>query len=169
MKPRDNQNILGVQVSDIQPKDWRKFHRLFKKIINEDFGAYPEKMRLDSCKARNIKKGLGAKKVILVAKNKAKIVGFLIGVSQPSGLGFINWLAVKKESRGLGIGNSLIQTWQKKAKAMGCHKLCAETSNLKNKTFYEKMGFCLEGEKKQDKYGMDYLIFGKIIGVYKNN
>ena len=155
---------MKIKIERLKPANWEEFYRCFKQILEGDFPGYPKKAKRsfsDEVKLRNafVKK----KRSFWVAKLEDKVAGFLIAISSPSGVTFINWLGVKKEFRGQGIGASLVETWEKWAKKRGCHKLRIQTSKIENRAFFKRLGFRLEGKKENDRYHLDFWIFGKII------
>lgn len=152
-----------MKIEKLKMSDWKKFYNCFKQILEEDFFHYPPKMIQRLLKEERIKKNWGKSKEILVGLRDKDVVGFLIAVDSGGGVSYCNWLGVKKELRNKGLGSKLVKTWQKWAKRRSCHKLRAQTSKGENQSFYERLGFKLEGIKKNDRYHLDHFIFGKII------
>jgi ribosomal protein S18 acetylase RimI-like enzyme len=156
---------MKIRIERLKPNDWQEFCHLFKQLLKEDFPAYPRET-----KERffgKIKEGFeGKKRFFWVAKVDKGIVGFLTAKGTPGGVSFINWLGVAKDFRHQGIGLALVQVWQNWARKKGYHKIRVST-NLRNQGFYKKLGFSLEGTMKSDAYGVDRLVFGKIIGQFK--
>lgn len=102
-------------------------------------------------------------KTIIVTKEKDKITGFIV-IDQPyGGVSFCRWLAVLPKYQKKGLGRKLINAWVDFAKSQGCHKVELASEPLA-KTFYEKVGLTLEGERKLSYFSVDNFIFGKIIG-----
>lgn len=153
---------MKVKIQRLRPTDWDEFYSLFKQVLKEDFSGYPQEAR-ELFGVRMERAFKRKKRTFWVAKYERKIVGFLTAIGASGGVTFINWLGVRKEYRGQGIGKSLVKTWENWAKAGGYHKLRAQTTNKENKVFYEKLGFNLEGVKKNDLYHLDHFIFGKVI------
>jgi len=157
---------MKVLVRRLKPVDWQEFYPLFKLVLEEGFPDYPQEARELFMNETRLKRAFERKKrEFWVAEGDGKIVGFLTAIGSPGGVTFINWLGVKKEFRGQEIGKSLVKTWEDWAKTKGYHKLRAQTTQAGNKSFYKKLGFRLEGIKKNDLYHLDHLIFGKTIST----
>lgn len=102
-------------------------------------------------------------KTILVSKEKDELTGFMV-IDQPyGGVSFCRWLAVLPKHQKKGLGKKLIEAWIVFARSQGCHKIELASQPLA-KTFYEKVGLTLEGEKKLSYFGVNQFIFGKVIG-----
>jgi len=102
-------------------------------------------------------------KTIILTKEKNEITGFMV-IDQPyGGVSFCRWLAVLPKYQKKGLGRKLINAWIIFAKYQGCHKVELASQPLA-KTFYEKVGLTLEGERKLSYFGADQFVFGKIIG-----
>lgn len=99
----------------------------------------------------------------LVIRIEEKIVGFLLVDILYGGVSYANWLGVKKELQGRGIGSLLMIEWEKKVKTEGGHKLILITQSQKNRSFYLKNGFKEEGFEEKSWFGLDCWKFGKII------
>ncbi len=159
---------MKFKIEPLQAADWLEFYSCFQEILTSDFGQYlPEKKEIILKKIYSEKKlkdnFQAGKKQILVAKLDRKVGGFLIYVLGVGGISYINWLGVRKELRRKGIGRKLIEAWEKEALKEGVHKLSISTTDKKNKNFYQKLNFRLEGERRKHRWGLDYLLFGKLI------
>lgn len=152
-----------IEVKPLVSQDWEEFYSLFRQMVTADFSYYPSQVIQRFLEEERIKRGWGEAKEIFVALKDKEIVGFLIGVDAGGGVSFCNWVGVKKEFRGRGIGKLLVQAWEVWAKERGCHKLRAQSSNARNQGFYEKLGFKFEGKRENDRYHLDYWLFGKMI------
>jgi len=159
--------MVNLKIESLKRQEMPEFWSLFGKILEEDFANYPPLVLKKFLTNSKFKNRL-LKRKIWLGKNKKEIVGFLVAMRARGGVGYINWLGVEKKFRRQGVGKALVDHWEKWAKNHGFHKLRVQTSNFANRPFYEKLGFKLEGIKKNDAYGLDYLVFGKIIGNYQN-
>jgi len=83
---------------------------------------------------------------VLAAKDESgAIVGGLIA-STSYGWALIKVLWVSKKVRQRGLGGSLMERGEQKAKELGCHAAWLDTSNPKAKDFYLKLGYEVFGE-----------------------
>jgi len=78
----------------------------------------------------------------LAAELGGQLVGFAV-FHIVGGVGHLDQLLVAKEYRGRGIGSKLLQEFEARCRAEGCHKLTAETAEYQARGFYEKHGFKL--------------------------
>jgi len=159
-------------IRKISEKDIEKFRELYKEILGEAFIEYPPKsinyfVTEDFSKEFENKKSGGWKSDVWVAFGDEKMLGFLMAEKLYAGVSFCNWLGVIKEFRGKGIGKALSQKWQEDIKKEGGHKLMLLNHSPKNNEFYLKMGFKQEGFEEKLWYGLDYWVFGKVIGEVK--
>ncbi len=107
-----------------------------------------------------------AKKKAILAKDKEKIVGFLISHQVPGGVNVCDWLWVDESFREQGVGRSLVKFWEENSlKEKKTHRLNVSTSNKDNLAFYQKLGFKLEGVRKKDQWKADRYLLGKLIKV----
>ena len=86
-----------AQVVLLKQVDWLRFYSLYKEIIKRDFCAYPERARRVFCQKERLREILGKSKQIWLVKKDNKIAGFLIGIKSKGGIGYINWMGIKKE------------------------------------------------------------------------
>jgi len=79
-----------------------------------------------------------------VARTAAgEIAGYLLGFVAPTGDGYIHFIAVRDDARGLGLGRRLYDTFTAVALARGATGLKALTSpgNERSIAFHRRMGF----------------------------
>lgn len=71
------------------------------------------------------------------------IVGYLLGFVAPTGDGYIHFVAVRDDARGLGLGRRLYETFAAAAAERGATALKAITSpgNSGSVAFHQRMGF----------------------------
>ena len=72
-----------------------------------------------------------------------EIVGYLLGFVAPTGDGYIHFVAVRDDGRGLGLGRRLYQTFTAAALERGAAALKALTGpgNERSIAFHRRMGF----------------------------
>ena len=80
-----------------------------------------------------------------VARNSAsgEIVGYLLGFVAPTGDGYIHFVAVRDDSRTLGLGRTLYAAFEETARDRGAVALKAITSpeNEGSMAFHRRVGF----------------------------
>jgi len=161
--------LFEMEIRKLSISEIDKFHLTFSRIIGDGFPEYSQELVdfiiEEDFKPEVLKEKLEKKEyTILVAEEEKSIVGFLIFEKLYGGVSYCTWLGVLREFRGKGIGRQLLATWEKEILLQGGHKLMLLTQAEKNKIFYEKCGFEEEGLEKESWFGLDALIFGKIIG-----
>jgi ribosomal protein S18 acetylase RimI-like enzyme len=72
-----------------------------------------------------------------------EIAGYLLGFVAPTGDGYIHFVAVRDDSRTLGLGGKLYETFEKAARDRGAVALKALTSpeNENSMAFHKRVGF----------------------------
>lgn len=75
--------------------------------------------------------------------DKAEIIGYLLGFVAPTRDGYIHLVAVRDDSRALGLGKTLYETFEKAARERGAVALKAITSpeNEGSVAFHKRVGF----------------------------
>ena len=76
-------------------------------------------------------------------RGSGQIMGYLLGFVAPTGDGYIHFVAVRDDSRSLGLGRMLYQTFEKAARGRGAVALKAITSpeNERSAAFHKRVGF----------------------------
>jgi ribosomal protein S18 acetylase RimI-like enzyme len=72
-----------------------------------------------------------------------RIAGYLLGFVAPTGDGYIHFIAVRDDSRTLGLARALYETFEKAARERGAVALKAITSpeNEASVAFHQRLGF----------------------------
>lgn len=103
------------------------------------------------------------KGILLGAFDKKKLIGFIVMDDKDGGVGFVEWLAVKKSYRGKGIGTSLLKQLEKKALSKYYHYLFFYTESQKNIEFYKKRGFEYVGLQRKSWFGENEYMLQKAL------
>lgn len=156
-----------MKIRRLKKKEIRSFVLLFQKVFRESFKVYPKAAKrftlLSWTPGRVLTKFKSTQRLFLVVENEDRLIGFLVGKKQKSGVGFIVFMGVLKKYQGKGLGQELVLRWENWAKRQKIHKLRATTTNSKNVRFYKKLKYVLEGKRKKDAWGLDNWILGKRI------
>jgi len=85
--------------------------------------------------------------------DNGEIAGYLLGFVAPAGDGYIHFVAVRDDSRTLGLGRTLYETFEKAARERGAVALKAITSpeNERSVAFHKRVGFT--GMVRVEDYG----------------
>lgn len=157
-----------MEIREIKTKEIDLFLDFFKKSVKNQFDEYSKKskdffLKKEWTKTR-IKNSIKSKIVIfLLAFDKEKIVGYLIGGHHFGGIATIMWIAVDEDYQGKGIGKKLLNNFISLLKKEGAHKINLTVTNKRNIGFYEKFGFKIQCFSEKDYFGLDsYLMYKDI-------
>jgi len=157
-----------MEVREIRENEVSEFHRVFRKIIRDEFPEYPAHVR-DFFISKDFREAFLEKRiknwdyVVLIAADEGRIVGFLVMEKLYGGVSFATWLGVVREYQGKGAGSLLVRAWEKRVREEGGHKLMLIAPSEKVREFYLHQNFTEEGFEKKSWFGIDYWLFGKII------
>ena len=132
-----------VIVKQIKPKGVLSLSRLFKKALQQDFSYFPSKYlkevkRLNSY-SRLLRASTDKKRQLLGLYDGRKLVGYSISGISSSNEGYIFWVYIRPEMRGLGFGKELIQKTLTNLKKSGVSNVQLMTHQFED--FYKSMGF----------------------------
>lgn len=163
---------MMINIEFLKQNEVSEFCQVFNKLLIADFPGYSKKVidfllnKVYTPQAFAYWLTIGWRPVIL-AKVNNKIVGFAVMDKPYGGVAFLRWLGVLKEFRHQGVGKHLIQSVVVYAKDYGCHKL-EVAAQTQASEFYRKVGLELEGKRRLSYFGIDHFIYGKILGVPKD-
>ena len=138
---------------------------LFFRAIQEDYQFYDSSVRNRIKKKNSLRRLLVAKlrkrRLVLVAYSHGRRVGILLGSSNPSGVGMVNWLYTLPEFRKKKIGRRLLEKAENDFLNRGCHKITLTTEVAPE--FYRRIGYTEEGILRKHWWGKDFYIFSKAL------
>jgi ribosomal protein S18 acetylase RimI-like enzyme len=152
--------FITMQIREIKTKDIDSFLDFFRKSVKTQFDEYSKNskdffLKKEWTKQR-IKNSIKGDYIIyLLAFEKDKIVGYLIGSHSYGGVATVMWLAVDDDCQGRGIGRRLMNTFIDFLKEEGAHKVKLDVTNKENLGFYKKLGFTVQCLSKKDYFGLD--------------
>lgn len=156
-----------VKLTKLKEEEVLGFRKLLLQIFAESFSTYPPKAQeynQNYWDEKRLKEYVFRKnRLLLLAKDGRKFIGYLIGKYYSSGKSSILWLGVLKSHQRLGIGSCLVGVWGKWARAKGVRTLRASTANFENEKFYTKLGFTKLPAFERNDWGMKKLVFLKRI------
>ncbi len=91
----------------------------------------------------------------------------LIGIAHfhiIGGVGHLDQLLVSKDYQSQGIGSRLLEEFERRCRAEGCHKLTLETAEYQARGFYEKHGFRVSCTMRDNKFHHDWYLMEKSPG-----
>ncbi len=99
----------------------------------------------------------------LGAYENDELVGAAIYYTQ-AGVGHLSELLVSAEQRGSGIGSALLDEFEQRARAAGCHKLTLKTYwDEKAVAFYRQHGYAVEAILYREVFGIDMCRMAKFV------
>jgi len=98
---------------------------------------------------------------VFSAYEGSKLAGIIAVKTEDGGVMQIDWLIVKKEFRGMGVGTLLLKEAEKWALEHKLHYVYLFTETDKNIEFYEKRGFRFVGTHFNSWFGETEHILGK--------
>lgn len=156
-----------IKVRKLEKEDVPAFHGLYLKILKEGFEYYPpkaQKYNSEYWSVDRLTRYLRMKNRLLILAFKENVpVGYLIGKIYKSGNCSILWMGVLRELRGQGIGKKLENFWEKWAERLGAKLLRASTANFDNEKFYVGLGFKKSKNIERNDWGMEKLVFLKVV------
>lgn len=96
----------------------------------------------------------------------AELEGRLVGIAHfhtVGGVGHLDQLLVAKAQQLQGIGSQLIEEFERRCRAEGCHKLTLETAEYQARGFYEKHGFTVLCNMRDDKFHRNWYLMEKAL------
>lgn len=103
----------------------------------------------------------GKKNVAFGAYIKNELIGIVIAKAEYGGVVYVEWIVIKKNFRGEGIGSKLLEEVEKWCILNKNHYIYLNTETDKNIEYYKKRGFRYVGVHKNFWFGEDEHILGK--------
>lgn len=154
-----------IRIERLKGKDVFTFHKLLLKIFDEGFGYYPkraQKYNKNYWNKTRLTEYVPREDILmLLARDGARAVGYLIGKYYESGKSLILWLGVISAYRGRGIGGNLVRNWERWSRCRGAYTLKASTANFENEKFYRSLGYQKSSKTVKNDWGMKKLVFLK--------
>lgn len=162
-----------MQIRPALVKDIDRFYELFREIMHEGYSGYPE-----SLKSRFLEKEYSINnfyvwvekffRLVLLAEEQGEVVGYLVGDYTFGGVGFVSWIGVKKDKRGVGVGKQLFKNYESFAKTRNAHLIELYTYE-KIIPFYENLGFKEIGRRQYGYFGQKNIIMNKKISDWNES
>ncbi len=102
---------------------------------------------------------------IFLAVEASTVLGVLVSSSEEAGLLWLSWVVVSPAARGHGIAGMLIDAFHTSAAARGVHKTWCDSrvGNAASARMLEKAGYTVITTFKKHWYGLDYLIWERLV------
>lgn len=96
----------------------------------------------------------------------AELGGLVVGIAHfhiVGGVGHLDQLLVAKDYRDQGIGSRLLNEFEQRCRAAGCHRLTLETAEYQARGFYEKHGFKVTCTMRDNKFHYTWYLMEKTL------
>jgi ribosomal protein S18 acetylase RimI-like enzyme len=134
--------------------------------LKQDF-PYKKKTIAEYCKIYNksyfTKLVRSKKNVIFGASEEDKLIGIISVKTEYGGVMYIDWVVIKREFRGKGLGTILLEKAEEWALAHKLHYEYLFTETDKNIEFYKKRGFRFVGTHFNSWFGETEHVLGKTL------
>jgi predicted N-acetyltransferase YhbS len=136
-------------------------NRLFTSAVEEHFSYFPSSVRRRVIREHSVsnllKASLDSHRVVLVAYQDGKLIGYCLGAAPKSGPSQIYWLFVDPWYRGGNIGLNLLSKTIKILAEKGAQTISIATHD--HRRYYERQGFKFVRHTTQDGVKLDILAF----------
>lgn len=136
-------------------------HRTFARAVEEHFSYFPPEVRAKVTKDHSLWNlllaALDRRRVLLLAMQDGRIIGYAIGAAPAVGPAQLFWLYVEPDQRGRNTGLKLLSRMVKMLAARGAKVVSLATHD--HRRYYERQGFKFHHHAVQDGVSMDILTF----------
>ncbi len=137
----------AAQLRRAQLRDLIQLRKLFVHALKTDFDYFPsayisqvnQQHSLPRLTASLFKK----QRIILLAVNGKKVIGYMVGSAHPDGVGELYWLYVHPTQRRQRLGSKLLQQALAELEQQGMHTIRLMTHQFEQ--YYAKFGFQTAG------------------------
>lgn len=136
---------MPLTIREVEPEEIEEFRSREWSRYDEEVG-----IRWDS------------RRYSLVAEVEGEPVGIAV-YHIAGGVGHLDQLLVTKEHQGLGIGSQLLEEFERRCRAAGCHRLTLETAEYQAPEFYRKRGFEIACTMRDNKFHRTWYLMEKTI------
>ena len=141
--------------------DLPALHSIFVRAVEGHFSYFPPAVRSKVAKDHSLLNLLRAhidrRRVLLLAKQDGRLVGYAIGAAPQSGPAQLFWLYVEPDQRGRNTGLKLLSRMVKILGQRGASVVSLATHD--HRRYYERQGFKFHHHTIQDGVPMDILTF----------
>lgn len=139
----DSGSAKDVIIAPVRVRELLSLRRLFANAVREHFAYFSRDTQNEIISNHSLLKltlaALDSRRVILVARTPAKIIGYAIGAAPATGPAQLFWLYVDPDYRGANIGTSLVSRSLKHLSAKGAKVVSIATRDYRK--YYERQGF----------------------------
>lgn len=134
-------------------RDAAETHRVFVDAVQHHFDYFDESYRTEILRKNSLVRlalaGIRSRRIVLIAKHRQKIVGYVIASAPKDGNAQIYWLFVNPTLRGSNIGLRLLSRALKLIELAGAKEAVLITHNYAS--YYARQGFEQRETRKRGK------------------
>ncbi len=144
-----------------RPRPWEApaLKTLFAHAIERSFDYFTPQYRAlvqrDNTTLKIILGTLRRNRIILVARQEGRMIGYLFGAVGSDGVGRIFWLYVTPEARGSNVGLALLARSMRIMREQGAE--VAELGTYDHRPYYERQGFVFSSQRHEGGCDIDIL------------
>lgn len=136
-------------------------HRTFVRAVEEHFNYFPPEIRAKVTKDHSLWNlflaTLDRRRVVLLAVQNGRLIGYAIGAAPQIGPAQLFWLYVEPDQRGRNTGLKLLSRMLNMLGQRGAKVVSLATHD--HRRYYERQGFKFHHHTLQDGVAMDILTF----------
>lgn len=142
-KSEDHKKKRKIITSPVKLHEAPQLRKVFKHAVATNFNYFPKTYQQQVLKDNSLLRlGMGAvrpSRVLIVARDGSKIIGYIIAAATPNGSGQIYWLYVDPNYRGENLGLGLLSKALRQLEQLGSDKVYLATHD--HRPYYARQGF----------------------------
>lgn len=154
-------------ISKINKTQVRDFFELYKELVVTDFKEWNEESKQKWLEEdyspefwnRVIENGCP----VIVALDGQRMISYVAIEHLTFGVAYLSWMGTLPNYRKKGVTRDLLKVLEKWCNENGIHKIELETQVTELLPYFEKLGFVLEGVRKNSWQKLDNYMFGKVV------
>jgi len=153
------------KISQIGTEKVNEFFELYKELVGTDFKEWGQEAK-DKWLTEDYSPEFWNKIIengcpVLAAYDGDKMVSYVAIEHLTFGVAYLSWMGTLPDYRKKGITKALMSELEKWCKQNNIHKIELETQVTELLPYFEKLGFSLEGVRKNSWQKLDNYMFGK--------
>ncbi|MFA5894471.1 MAG: GNAT family N-acetyltransferase [Candidatus Shapirobacteria bacterium] len=153
------------KISQIGTDKVNEFFELYKVLVGTDFKEWSEEAKnkwlTEDYAPEFWNRILNNGCPVLVAYDGDKMVSYIAIEHLTFGVAYLSWMGTLSDYRKKGITRELVAELENWCKQNNIHKIELETQVTELLPYFEKLGFSLEGVRKNSWQKLDNYMFGK--------
>jgi len=140
------------EIRFINENDTLSLENIYKEVLQQEFPHYSPRLRQHFSES-SYKDAMLSLPLKVGAFDGDNIIGFLLANPPYGGVIFVQWIGVKKQYQGKGVGKKLLEFIENYAEEQGAHNIFLEAEEEK-KDYYVQRGYTIFGFNEKGWYGL---------------